>query len=207
MSDLIIHGGKPLSGTITPSGNKNSVLPILCATLLTAAKVSLRNVPNITDVEKLVNFFTEQGSRIAWDRAAGTMSLDHSTFDAGRLNGELPAGMRSSVLLFAPLLSRMKKISLPTNAKGCSLGIRELDPHLEILEKLGAKVSHNGGLTMSLKGRFTGARHSPDYMSVTATENFVLAAVLARGESVLLNAASEPHVQDLRSVLAAMGAK
>src|SRR5258708_29297853 len=86
MSDLIIHGGKPLSGTITPSGNKNSVLPILCATLLTAAKVSLRNVPNITDVEKLVNFFTEQGSRIAWDRAAGTMSLDHSTFDAGRLN-------------------------------------------------------------------------------------------------------------------------
>ena len=207
MSDLIIHGGKPLSGTITPSGNKNSVLPILCATLLTDAKVSLRNVPNITDVEKLVNFCTEQGSRIAWDRAAGSMSLDHSTFDAGRLNGELPAGMRSSVLLFAPLLQRMKKISLPTNAKGCSLGIRELDPHLEILEKLGAKVLHNGDLTMSLKGRFTGARHWPDYMSVTATENFVMAAVLAEGESVLLNAASEPHVQDLCAVLAAMGAK
>jgi UDP-N-acetylglucosamine 1-carboxyvinyltransferase len=154
-----------------------------------------------------VNFFTEQGSHIAWDRAAGTMSLDHSTFDAGRLNGELPAGMRSSVLLFAPLLSRMKKISLPTNAKGCSLGIRELDPHLEILEKLGAKVTHNGGLALSLKGRFTGARHWPDYMSVTATENFVMAAVLAGGESVLLNAASEPHVQDLCAVLAAMGAK
>ena len=154
-----------------------------------------------------MNFCTEQGSRIAWDRAAGSMSLDHSTFDAGRLNGELPAGMRSSVLLFAPLLQRMKKISLPTNAKGCSLGIRELDPHLEILEKLGAKVLHNGDLTMSLKGRFTGARHWPDYMSVTATENFVMAAVLAEGESVLLNAASEPHVQDLCAVLAAMGAK
>ncbi len=207
MSDLIIHGGKPLSGTITPSGNKNSVLPILCATLLTDAKVSLRNVPNITDVEKLVNFCTEQGSVIAWDRAAGRMEIDHSAFDAGRLNGELPAGMRSSVLLFAPLLQRMKKISLPTNAKGCSLGIRELDPHLEILEKLGAKVSHNGDLTMSLKGRFTGARHWPDYMSVTATENFVMAAVLAEGESVLLNAASEPHVQDLCAALAAMGAK
>jgi UDP-N-acetylglucosamine 1-carboxyvinyltransferase len=109
----------------------------------------------------------------------------------------------------------MKKISLPTNAKGCSLGIRELDPHLEILEKLGARIAHNpstklragGGLTLSLKGRFRGARHWPDYMSVTATENFVMAAVLADGESVLLNAASEPHVQDLCAVLAAMGAK
>ena len=207
MADLIIHGGKPLSGTITPSGNKNSVLPILCASLLTDARVTLRNVPNITDVEKLVNFFSEQGSVIAWDRAAGTMSLDHSAFDARRLNGELPAGMRSAVLLFAPLLQRMKKISLPTNAKGCSLGIRELDPHLEILEKLGAKISHNGDLTLALKGRFRGARHWPDYMSVTATENFVMAAVLADGESVLLNAASEPHVQDLCAALTAMGAK
>jgi UDP-N-acetylglucosamine 1-carboxyvinyltransferase len=207
VSDLIIHGGKPLSGTITPSGNKNSVLPILCATLLTDAKVVLRNVPHITDVEKLVTFFSEQGSVIAWDRAAGTITLDHSGFDAGRLNGELPAGMRSSVLLFAPLLQRMKKITLPTNAKGCSLGIRELDPHLEILEKLGAKITHNGDLKMSLKGKFKGARHWPDYMSVTATENFVMAAVLAEGESVLLNAASEPHVQDLCAVLAGMGAK
>ncbi len=207
MADLIIHGGKPLSGTITPSGNKNSVLPILCATLLTGDPVALRNVPNITDVEKLVNFFLEQGSRVDWNRTAGTMNLDHSTFNARRLKGELPAGMRSSVLLFAPLLQRMKKIKLPTNAKGCSLGIRELDPHLEILAKLGATISHNGGLTMSLKGRFRGARHWPDYMSVTATENFVMAAVLAEGESVLLNAASEPHVQDLCEVLGAMGAK
>jgi UDP-N-acetylglucosamine 1-carboxyvinyltransferase len=207
MADLIIHGGKPLSGTITPSGNKNSVLPILCATLLTDAPVTLHNVPQITDVEKLVNFFAEQGSRIAWDRAAGRMGLDHSAFDARRLNGELPAGMRSSVLLFAPLLQRMKKITLPTNAKGCSLGIRELDPHLEILGKLGAKISHQRNLTMSLKGRFQSGRHWPDYMSVTATENFVMAAVLAEGESVLLNAASEPHVQDLCEVLVAMGAK
>jgi UDP-N-acetylglucosamine 1-carboxyvinyltransferase len=208
MSDLIIHGGKPLSGTITPSGNKNSILPILCATLLTDAAVTLRNVPNITDVEKLVNFFSGQGSKIAWDRIAGVIQLDHSGFDADGLNGELPAGMRSSVLLFAPLLQRMKKITLPTNAKGCSLGIRELDPHLEILEQLGAKITHTGDdLKMSLKGRFQGARHWPDYMSVTATENFVMAAVLAEGESVLLNAASEPHVQDVCAVLVAMGAK
>jgi UDP-N-acetylglucosamine 1-carboxyvinyltransferase len=207
MADLIVNGGKPLSGTITPSGNKNSALPILCATLLTDEPVRLQNVPGITDVEKLVTFFSEQGSKISWNREAGTMSLDHSSFDAKKLQGELPAGMRSSVLLFAPLLQRMKKIVIPTNAKGCSLGIRELDPHLEILKKLGAKISERRDLTLALKNRFAGARHWPDYMSVTATENFVMAAALAEGESTLLNAASEPHVQDLCDVLVAMGAK
>src|SRR5437868_12284374 len=104
MADLIVTGGRPLSGTITPSGNKNSALPILCATLLTDDPVRLLNVPAITDVEKLVTFFSEQGSEINWDKAAGTMTLDHSGFDASRLQGELPSGMRSSVLLFAPLL-------------------------------------------------------------------------------------------------------
>ena len=207
MADLIVNGGKALSGTITPSGNKNSALPILCATLLTDAPVRLLNVPAITDVDKLVSFFSEHGSRITWDKATGTMTLDHSSFDGARLQGELPSGMRSSVLLFAPLLQRLKKIAIPTNAKGCSLGIRELDPHLEILEKLGAKISHNKSLTMTLKGRFRGARHWPDYMSVTATENFVMAAALAEGTSVIINAASEPHVQDLCAVLAGMGAK
>ena len=215
MADLIVNGGKPLSGTITPSGNKNSVLPILCASLLTDEPVTLLNVPAITDVEKLVTFFQEQGSRITWDKAAGTLAIDHSNFDPRRLEGELPSGMRSSVLLFAPLLQRMKKIILPTNAKGCSLGIRELDPHLEILEKLGAKISHNpptslgagGELTLRLAKKFRGARHWPDYMSVTATENFVMAAALADGESTLINAASEPHVQDMCAVLVGMGAK
>lgn len=205
--DLIVNGGSPLSGTITPSGNKNSVLPILCASLLTNAPVRLLNVPAITDVEKLVSFFTEQGSRITWDRAAGAMTIDHGSFDADRLQGELPTGMRSAVLLFAPLLHRMQKLTIPAKAEGCSLGIRELDPHLEILEKLGAKVSSNGTLTLSLKNGFVGARHWPDYMSVTATENFVMAAVLGDGESTLINAASEPHVQDLCEVLVAMGAK
>lgn len=207
MADLIVNGGKPLSGTITPSGNKNSALPILCASLLTDETVRLQHVPAITDVEKLVTFFQEQGSRITWDRAAGTMEINHARFDARRLEGELPSGMRSSVLLFAPLLQRMKKISIPTNAKGCSLGIRELDPHLEILGKLGAKIQHNGDLKLTLAKGFHGARHWPDYMSVTATENFVMAAVRAEGESVLINAASEPHVQDLCEMLVRMGAR
>ena len=159
MADLIVNGGKPLSGTITPSGNKNSALPILCATLLTDEPITLRNVPLITDVEKLVVFFRQQGSRIEWDQAAGTMAIDHSGFDAGRMAGELPSGMRSSVLLFAPLLQRMRRINIPANAKGCSLGIRELDPHFEILERLGARVERADGLRLSLAGRFRGARH------------------------------------------------
>ena len=95
MADLIVNGGKPLSGTITPSGNKNSALPILCASLLTDEPVTLLNVPAITDVEHLVTFLQDQGSRIAWDKAAGRMTIDHSRFDPRRLAGELPSGMRS----------------------------------------------------------------------------------------------------------------
>ncbi|OHE88923.1 MAG: UDP-N-acetylglucosamine 1-carboxyvinyltransferase [Verrucomicrobia bacterium RIFCSPLOWO2_12_FULL_64_8] len=207
MADLIVNGGKPLSGTIVPSGNKNSALPALCATLLTDEPVRLRNVPAITDLDKLVDFFTAQGSCIAWDRAKGEMLVDHSGFDARRLNGEMPAGMRSTVLLFAPLLGRMKKISIPAGAKGCSLGIREFDPHLEILQALGAVITRGRTLGLTLAGRFRGAPHWQDYMSVTATENFLMAAVLAEGASTLVNAASEPHVQDLCAMLSAMGAK
>ena len=207
MADLIVNGGKPLSGTIIPSGNKNSALPILCATLLAGEPMRLLNVPAITDLEKLVEFFTAQGSRITWDKAQGEMRVDHSTFDAARLRGEMPAGMRSTVLLFAPLLGRMKKIIVPTGAEGCSLGIRELDPHFEILKALGAVITQDGTLTLTLDGRYRGTRHWQDYMSVTATENFVMAAVLAEGVSTLINAASEPHVQDLCAMLNAMGAK
>jgi UDP-N-acetylglucosamine 1-carboxyvinyltransferase len=207
MADLIVNGGKPLSGTIVPSGNKNSALPILCATLLAAEPVRLLNVPDITDLEKLVGFFIAQGSRITWDRAKGEMRVDHGNFSAGGLQVEMPAGMRSTVLLLAPLLGRMKKLVVPASAKGCSLGIRELDPHLEILKALGAGIAHDESLTLTLNGRYRATRHWQDYMSVTATENFLMAAVLADGVSTLINAASEPHVQDLCAVLNAMGAK
>jgi len=207
MADLIVNGGRPLAGTITPSGNKNAALPILCATLLASEPVRLLNVPAITDLEKLVEFFTAQGSRITWDQARGEMRVDHARFRGDGLSGELPAGMRSTVLLFAPLLARLRKITVPASPKGCSLGIRELDPHLEILRALGAEIAHDGALTLTLAGRYRGTRHWQDYMSVTATENFVMAAALADGTSELVNAASEPHVQDLCTVLNAMGAK
>jgi UDP-N-acetylglucosamine 1-carboxyvinyltransferase len=207
MADLVVNGGKPLSGTITPSGNKNSALPILCATLLTDELVTLRNVPDITDLDKLVSFFTSQGSAIDWDREAGVMRVDHRGFRSALSNAELPQDMRSTVLLYPALLHRMGRITIRSNAKGCSLGVREIDPHLDVLAALGASVDAGDPLAITLTGGFKGARHWLDYMSVTVTENFAMAASLARGSSTLMNAASEPHVQDLCRALVAMGAK
>jgi UDP-N-acetylglucosamine 1-carboxyvinyltransferase len=207
MADLVVNGGKPLSGTITPSGNKNSVLPILCATLLTNEPVTLKNVPDITDLDKLVTFFESQGSRIDWDRTSGVMRVDHSSFRSTLANAELPQDMRSTVLLYPSLLHRMGKITIRTNAKGCSLGVREIDPHLDVLSALGAAVEPGDPLVISSAGGFKGARHWLDYMSVTVTENFAMAASIAKGSSTLINAASEPHVQDLCKALVAMGAR
>jgi len=207
MADLIVHGGQPLSGTIVPSGNKNSVLPILCATLLTDEPVTLRNVPDITDLEKLAGFFRQQGSRIEWDKAGGTMRIDHSTFRRTLGDHELPQDMRSTVLLYPALLYRLGKITIAADPKGCSLGVREIDPHLEILKALGAGVNEGPPLTIDLPRGFRGARHWLDYMSVTVTENFAMAAAVAHGASTLINAASEPHVQDLCAMLVGMGAK
>lgn len=207
MSDLIVNGGKPLAGTVTPSGNKNSVLPIFCATLLTDEPVTLKNVPDITDLDKLVAFFRAQGSQIDWDREKGVMKVDHSRFKNSLANDELPQDMRSTVLLYPALLHRLRKIAIQANTKGCSLGVREIDPHLEILRALGAAINDGDPLVIKLAGKFQGARHWLDYMSVTVTENFAMAASLADGASTLMNAASEPHVQDLCSALVAMGAK
>ncbi len=207
MANLIVHGGKPLSGTITPSGNKNAVLPILCATLLTDQPVNLRNIPAITDIEKLVSFFRSLDSLIEWDREAKTMTLQHSGSSKDFDPESLPQGMRSAVLLFAPLLHRFKEVRLDSNPKGCALGVRELDPHLEILSHLGTKVAHNGDLVLSLADRFQAASHWADYMSVTTTETFLMAAAVGQGSSTLTNAASEPHVQDLCRFLQSMGAR
>jgi UDP-N-acetylglucosamine 1-carboxyvinyltransferase len=207
MADLVVNGGKPLSGTVTPSGNKNSVLPILCASLLTDEPVVLTNVPDITDLDKLVSFFHSQGSKIDWDRAGGVMRVDHRSFRSTLANAELPQDMRSTVLLYPALLHRMGKITIRSNAKGCSLGVREIDPHLDVLAALGAEVDVGEPLSISIKGGFRGARHWLDYMSVTVTENFAMAAAVAQGTSTLINAASEPHVQDLCKALVAMGAR
>lgn len=207
MADLIVTGGKPLSGTIIPSGNKNSALPIVCATLLTDEPVTVTNVPAITDLDKIVAFMVQQGSKVEWNKASGEMRLDHSAFRRELVNDELPQDMRSTVLLYPGLLHRLKKITIAANSKGCSLGVREIDPHLEIFSKLGAIVTMGEPLVIGLPNGFEGSRHWCDYMSVTVTENFLMAASLAKGTSTLINAASEPHVQDLCAALIALGAK
>jgi len=207
MADLIVTGGKPLSGTIIPSGNKNSALPIVCATLLTDEPVTVTNVPAITDLDKIVAFMVQQGSKVDWNKTTGVMRLDHSSFRRELAAEELPQDMRSTVLLYPGLLHRLKKITIAANSKGCSLGVREIDPHLEIFSKLGAMVSFGEPLAIGLPNGFEGNRHWCDYMSVTVTENFLMAASIAKGTSTLINAASEPHVQDLCAALIALGAK
>lgn len=207
MSDLHVNGGHPLSGTIVPSGNKNSVLPVLCATLLTDEPVVLHNVPDITDLAKLVSFMESMGSVIEWDRPAGIMRVNHSGFRANLVNHEMPQDMRSTVLLYPGLLHRLRRLVISSNTKGCSLGVREIDPHLEVLSSLGAQIDTNGPIAIDLPKGFLGARKWLDYMSVTVTENFAMAAAVAKGSSTLINAASEPHVQDLIKMLSAMGAR
>ncbi|MFA5264439.1 MAG: UDP-N-acetylglucosamine 1-carboxyvinyltransferase, partial [Opitutaceae bacterium] len=165
MSDLIVKGGSPLSGTIVPSGNKNSALPMVCASLLTDEPVTLLNVPDITDLEKLVAFLRLQGSRIEWDKSAGAMHLDHSGFSSTLTNHEMPQNVRSTVLLYPALLHRLGRLTIAANSKGCSLGVREIDPHLEILSVLGADVSETQPLEIVLPNGFQGARHWTDYMS------------------------------------------
>jgi len=206
---LLVRGGKALSGAISPSGNKNAVLPILCATLLTDETVMVRNVPDITDVEKIVDFFQTLGSHVAWDRNTKTIEINHGHADLSTHSpiDSLPPGMRSSVMLFGPLLARVGALNVTNDATGCSLGAREVDPHLDILEGFGASIEWGDRRELGLVGGFQANSHWLDYASVTTTEHFVMCAALAKGESTLVNAASEPHVQDLCSVLVKMGAK
>lgn len=202
---LLVRGGKSLSGSIRPSGNKNAVLPILCATLLTDETVTIHNVPDITDVEKIVAFYESIGSSVTWDRDAHRITVSHRGVTLDVIDS-LPPGMRSSVMLFGPLLSRVGQLNVTDDATGCSLGAREVDPHLDILEGFGASIEWGDRRVLALEGPFATSTHWLDYASVTTTEHFVMCAALAEGTSQLVNAASEPHVQDLCNALVAMGA-
>ncbi len=207
MSDLIVRGGNKLSGLLTPAGNKNSALPALCATLLTDETVTLRNFPDLTDVGKLVELMVSMGSEINWDKEKSIISVNNSKFSNDFGQQGFPLGMRGAILLLGPLLARIGEIEVKEEIGGCTLGIRELDPHLEVLKGLGAKISTNGSIKIEAKEGLKGGFLWQDYMSVTTTENFVMASVTAKGQSTMVNAASEPHVQDVCELLLAMGAK
>lgn len=178
---------------------------MLCASLLTDEPVIIRNLPDITDVRKILSFFSELGSTCEWDKAKGVVQICHR--EAKHSQTPLPEGMRSSVMLMGPLLARFGVVIMHGYATGCTLGVREIDPHLEVLEALGAREIDAPDVELRLDGQFKGCSHWLDYASVTTTEQFAMAAAVAHGESVIVNAASEPHVQDLCEMLVAMGAK
>ena len=207
MSHLIVHGGRPLKGTVTPSANKNAVLPVLCATLLTEEPVVLHRVPDIIDVRKLLAFFRELGSSVDIDFASGTLKLQHgSKLDAHGVC--LPGGMRSSIMLVPALLHRFGRARLEDDLTGCALGAREIDPHIDVFLAFGAEVQFERGATaIRAARRFAASDHWLDYASVTTTENFVLCAATAHGRSRLVNAACEPHVQEFCAFLGLMGAR
>ena len=207
MSNLIIRGGNKLSGELTPAGNKNSALPALCATLLTDETVTLRNFPDLTDVGKLVELMISMGSKIDWDKENSVINVNNSSFSNDFGQQGFPLGMRGAILLLGPLLARIGEIEVKEEIGGCTLGIRELDPHLEVLKGLGASIDTNGSIKIKAIEGLKGGFLWQDYMSVTTTENFIMAAVTAKGQSTMVNAASEPHVQDVCELLLSMGAK
>jgi len=210
MAKLLVQGGRKLMGKVKPSGNKNSILPVLCATLLTKEKVILHNVPDIIGVQKIVEVLKKLGSDLEWNKKTETLVIENKNLHYDPAKTRLPLGERGAVLLIAPLLSRFKKLSLVSTIGGCTLGIRELDPHFEILKALGVDIKmEEGNINLSLgkTGGFIGGSYWFDYMSVTSTETFLMASVCASGKSVLMNAASEPHVQDLCHFLNKIGAK
>jgi UDP-N-acetylglucosamine 1-carboxyvinyltransferase len=205
MEKFVIEGCVPLSGTIVPAGNKNGALPILAACLLTGDEVILRNVPRISDVEAMVNLLEDLGARVEW-LGPGEVSIDSSTIDANhRPDRELSTRIRASFLLAGPLLARFGHAHMPPPG-GDVIGRRRLDPHLDAFRALGATVQHDRDVVLDAPLGLRPCDFLMDEPSVMATENALMAAALTRGPTVIRNAASEPHVQDLARMLVAMGA-
>jgi len=208
MANLIVHGGTPLSGRIVPSANKNAVLPILCSTLLSREPIRLLGIPEITDVRKIVEIFRSLGSQVSVDYTTGVLDVHHQHTEFDPQRHHLPEEMRSSVMLVPPLLARFGVARIENDVQGCTLGVREIDPHVEVMERFGCTVERRReALIIRADGGLKANHHWLDYASVTTTENFVLCAALASGTSTLMNAASEPHVQEFCTFMAMLGAQ
>ncbi|HYD51427.1 MAG TPA: UDP-N-acetylglucosamine 1-carboxyvinyltransferase, partial [Gemmatimonadaceae bacterium] len=201
---FIVEGGHTLSGTIRPSGNKNAALPIIAGALLTEHPVTLHNVPHIRDVEALVELIRSVGAEARW-AAPNTLEIHAKSIRPADLDPVLCRRIRASILLAGPLLARCGEVVLPPPG-GDVIGRRRLDTHFLALEAMGAEFTLDDSFTIRAK-ELRGADIFLDEPSVTGTENALMAAVAAKGITVLRNAASEPHVQDLCEVLVAMGAK
>ena len=205
MDQLQIVGGKRLNGDITVSGAKNAALPILCAGLLTSGDVELTNVPRLHDVKTILKLLAKTGLKV---EQAGDekVILNGANIDTLEAPYELVKTMRASILVLGPLLARFgeAKVSLPG---GCAIGSRPVDQHIKGLQALGAEIRVEGGYIYAKCKKLKGARIHTDMITVTGTENLLMAATLAEGETVLENAAREPEVTDLANLLVKMGAK
>jgi UDP-N-acetylglucosamine 1-carboxyvinyltransferase len=200
-----VHGGVPLHGEITPAGNKNAALPMLAATLLTEEEVILENVPHIRDVETLIDLLGTLGAEVEWTEEH-EVRVRAREVGGVHLNAAAAARIRASILLAGPMLARSGGMRLPPPG-GDVIGRRRMDTHFMALQRLGAsfEFDHNTFALKAPNGGLRGADIFLDEPSVTATENAVMAASLARGTTRLRNAASEPHVQDLCHMLVGMG--
>ena len=203
MSRFIVQGGKPLSGEITASGNKNAILPMIAATLLTEEEVILENVPDLRDVTHMLEVLTHLGARV--ERVENRVSIQTADVQRDDIPFDLCEKTRTSFLFAAPLLHRGGRARLHPPG-GDQIGRRRLDSHFYGLRGLGATVDDEE-FDFSLKGRFQGSNLFFDEPSVTATEHILMAAVVAEGTTTLRNVASEPHVQDLAALLVSMGAQ
>jgi UDP-N-acetylglucosamine 1-carboxyvinyltransferase len=207
MDKLVIEGGQRLAGEIVVSGAKNAALPILCAGLLSAEPVHLENVPDLQDVRTTLKLLNQMGVRSeARAGSAGSVSLDASKVNNLVAPYELVKTMRASILVLGPLLARFgeAKVSLPG---GCAIGARPVDQHIKGLQAMGAEITIEHGFIEARAKRLRGARIVTDMITVTGTENLLMAAVLAEGETVIENAAREPEVGDLAHLLVEMGAR
>jgi UDP-N-acetylglucosamine 1-carboxyvinyltransferase len=204
MDKLLIQGGKRLSGDIAISGAKNAALPILCAGLLTAGDLELSNVPHLHDVKTMLKLLGQTGLKISQDD--DRVVLNGAAIDTLEAPYELVKTMRASILVLGPLLARFgqAKVSLPG---GCAIGSRPVDQHIKGLQALGAEITIEGGYIYAKCKKLKGTRIVTDMITVTGTENLLMAATLAEGETILENAAREPEVTDLAHLLVKMGAK
>ncbi|MEI7783575.1 MAG: UDP-N-acetylglucosamine 1-carboxyvinyltransferase [Betaproteobacteria bacterium] len=211
MDKLLIKGGRSLAGSVDISGAKNAALPELCAALLTAEPVTLLNVPRLQDVATMLKLIVNMGVTAARDASdPTTVRIDATRLDKPEAPYDLVKTMRASVLALGPLLSRFGRatVSLPG---GCAIGSRPVDQHIKGLQAMGAEIHvEHGYMVASLaagRSRLKGARITTDMVTVTGTENFLMAACLAEGETILENAAQEPEIADLADMLIKMGAR
>lgn len=208
MDKILIKGGKPLLGTVEISGAKNAALPALAATLLTGDTIVLHNVPCVRDIQTTGQMLRDLGCETDFRTLESTHSCRVSAHDVTSFEApyELVKTMRASVLVLGPLLSRFGKarVSLPG---GCAIGARPIDLHIKAFEKLGAEIAIEHGYVEARASRLKGAEIFFDRITVTGTENVMMAAVLAEGKTVINNAAREPEVSDLADLLRAMGAE